>query len=409
MEGNPVPIEYKLSFKGGTSGKPGIKFASNIVGRIPPVERRLESKLDEKFPDLAGPVREALTEHTVGLGIRYIHDKIHSPKREEEIKNENISSVEIKGFASGVTKLTSKVQLEHGRKRATCFIDPAGFVPFSFRPMDIIPHSETSIPVSASLLYLAKHANKVDIPAVHMTSAGWNGLVACADRIDLLPNDKDTADEALQDHINKTTVSLDTRYDFPYLSIDKFFQKIKTPMEDKTAIRSPQYPPQDGHWLVTLTDGTFAVQSLTQLREQDTPEFRKTIASVSSMLAYVYDDVSPNPEATSELQIVNALVFFELNGQKRIGSLHAGFKTSADNMFILAKGMLSQRYPEAKKIAIGVIDGGGASGAIVQKNEDGNRKKMDTSTIPYLPTRHEVPMYIGMIPSTMVQQMGVSQ
>lgn len=398
-----LPDGYQLNVTGGLTGKLGVKTVSGLVGHIWPVTRLIERNLDQRFPQLQGPSRHALQDHAVGLAARMVYDKLHHAKTTELLESDMLAPVKSEVFPSSVTKLTATIAHDGIYKKATCFVDPVGYVPFSFRPIDLIPHDETKLPVSASLSYLARKSD--DLSVIHMTSSGWSGLTACADRIDLQPSNGVPATALFRNHLDATTVSLDTRADFPYFSIDDFFERISLPHEDDTPIVSPQFRPQEAHWLVTKKDGSFAVQSRSQLQAQNEmhPLFKNTIASISSLLAYVDEAiVTKSQEYTASSQIVNALVLFDLDGEKRIGSLHAGFQTNAVSMFTLAKTMIEQHYPHAQNIAIGVIDGGGSSGAIVKTRSDLTTKRMDTSTLPLLPSRHEIAMFTGMIPSDLV-------
>lgn len=399
MSTERIDLDYGLRVSGKVNNVPGVRRISQATSKISPLGRYLERKLDA-----AGVIppnqetRRTLVENWIALAPRVVYDKMRSLRVITETTADS-PQITAETFGSGITKLSTKEQ----GKTLTMFVSPPDHIPFSYRPVNFLPHDDDRVPVSASLSYLAKRSKILpDLPPL-LISSGWNGLVLNASRIDLFSRDKQSAKDHLPRYINDINISLNTRYDATDFSIDDFFSKISQEQGDirhKLGVTSPLYPTQEAHWIVTRKDGTWDVMSRSDLRTNDTAGFRDSLASVSSLLGYIDEKTYANDQPSSIDATLNTVVFFEIDGQRRIGSFHGNFHTHAKNMYSLARKFIKTNYPDAEKIAIGIIDGGGSSGAVVKKSENA----IDTSTLPSIHVSHEIPMYMGLVPLSTVKK-----
>lgn len=359
-------------------------------------------------------VFQCYEDNWLNFGVRTAAQLLDRPKKLEEIDDGTFSSIKSRELKSGVTKVTSRVK---GRK-VSAFLAPPHFVPYSFRTMDLFPDKDEHVAVSASLRKIAKTARRSsEFPAIAMTAASWNSMVIHGDIVYLKSLDSRPVEEHVRRHIKETAVGIDTRSGDRYFTFDDFFdtlynQSIPAGETDRTT-KTPLLPGMDAYWLVTKNDGNIRVMSATELKSADEGQsnFKNTIASITSTTAFVNETVADKYANRKDLpvQLVNAVVLFTVNGERRIGSVHGTINANAITVYKIAKHMIDDQFPKAEDIEVGVIDGGGSAGAIVQKrknwmNTQPTGRRFDRSTLPLWAIEHEIPVYTGFVPQKFVTE-----
>lgn len=379
---------------------------------MPPLHRITDPILRRKVTDVPNQeVWRAHQENWLNFGVRVIGGYLgidNVDAKVDMLSSEPLSSFATQELLSGVTKITAQAE----KRELTCFIAPPGTVPYSLRAMDIFPKIGEDIPVSASLREIAKSWEiEQTVPALALTAAGWARTVLFGDEIYLKTLDGDSTEEHVKQHIKETAMSIDTRSNATYFTLDDFFAMldnpplVNVPKVDNTT-KTPYLPGMEAHWLVTDKNGIMQVMSASELRfANQRHNLRETVSSIASIVGYVDDTIVANYAQYENLltQRVNAVVLFGLDGEQRIGSIHGEIETNVLNMHELAKRMICAQYPEAEDIAIGVLDGGGSSGAIVLDRKE-QQVSFDVSTLPGLVETHEIPTYIAFVPKNFVTQ-----
>lgn len=407
----PQPLAYHLETIGPVSNKlvPRSSTISRASAKFPLARRGIDWMLGQHFKISANDeVWQAYRENWLNFATRVISEPLDRPKHYESVSDYSISPSTKKVLKSGVTKVTAKLEKE----KVTCFVAPKDFVPFSLRTMDILPNKDESIPVSATLRYIAKKSkNSEQFPAIQMTSAGWNYMTLFSDVVYLSSLDEYPAQHHVSRHLRDTIVSIDTRSDAQYFTVDDFFDIFyNSPRDFDVNGATPLVPGKEAHWLVTNKDGNMDVLSTSDIRAADVDRdaFKSKIASIASTVGYVDQEIAQEPLGEgADVQLVNAVVLFNQDGEQRVGSIHAQFDSNAIGMYTLANKMITEQFPGAENIAVCIMDGGGSSGAIVQKKKNWQRGRKNTfekSTLPPKAVSHEVPVYTAMVPAEYVRK-----
>lgn len=358
------------------------------------------SALNKDTPN--AEVIDGYRENWLSFGVRTVANPLDRPKRMKTVSDASFSSFRSWKLESGVTKITTSIE----KVKVTAFVLPSDFVPYSFRAMDIFPDRDNQVAVSATLRKIASTFSiRQEFPIIAMTAAGLNRMVIFGDVVYVKSPDEGPVDAHVRTHIQETSVGIDTRFGARYLNVSDFFNILhNTNGENNPITKTPYLPGNDSHWLVTRADGSYQAMSTTGLRVADqTIGFRETIASICSTLAFLDKTIADQFDTAEDLPdtSVNSIVLFTLDGKRRISTIHGLIETNAINMYKLAKSLIENQYPDAEGIEVGMVDGGGSAGAIVQTGKNWMNvgpRSFDLSTLPLWALEHEIPMYTAFVP-----------
>lgn len=303
---------------------------------------------DAKVESISRDLLSILTKQMLRAGIKV--PTIEASQIENAVINHEI-------FATGI----EHIHMEFPSENADVCIAPRGSVPQFEFVKDIAPSIPGEKIVAANFDELAK-----DLPPniLMLSAAGWfsGDIITYADSTTLIPNEGITEQSALQEFVRRAMISLGAKKGDEAYSVDDFFKEIKSWNNEKDYTGRIYFPVQEPHWIVTSSDNSFSVQSLSQLRAIEDTSSIESITPTLGILDSTNMDLDNYNKYPIDLN--GAILFTDEDGQQRIATIQGGVKANSKDIMQMATKMI-EKTGNVSEIKILLFDGGRSRGTIV--------------------------------------------